>query len=80
MYNTSGSMYTFFNYKTILSYSFSHLNSLSLVVSLVRGRAFFKNPLINRLLKFRNPKNACTSLTIVGIGYSYISLILFWLI
>ena len=69
-------MYAFFNCKTALSYSFPHLNSLSLAVSFVRGRAFFKNPSINRLLKFRNPKNACTSLTIISVGHSYISLIL----
>ena len=69
-------MHAFFNCKTVLSCSFPHLNFLSLVVSLVRGRAFFKNPLINRLLKFRNPKNTCTSLTVVGVGYSYMSLIL----
>ena len=80
MYNISGSMHAFFNYKTISFYSFPYLNSLSLVVSLVRGRAFFKNPLINHLLKFRNSKNACTSLTVVGVGYSYIFLILSWLI
>ena len=49
---------------------------MSLVVSRVRGRAFFENPAINRLLKFRNPKNAYTSLTIIGIGYSCMSLIL----
>ena len=49
---------------------------MSLVVSYIRGRAFFKNLVINRLLKFRNPKNACTSLTIIDINYSYISLIL----
>ena len=49
---------------------------MSLVVSYVRGKAFFKNLVINYLLKFRNPKNAYTSLTIIGIGYSYISLIL----
>ena len=73
-------MHAFFNYKTVSSCSFPYLNSLSLVVSLVRGRAFFKNPLINRLLKFRNPKNACTSLIIIGIGYSYMFLILSWLI
>ena len=49
---------------------------MSLVVSRVRGRAFFENPVINRLLKFRNPKNTCTSLTVIGISYSCISLIL----
>ena len=49
---------------------------MSLVVSRVRGRAFFKNPVINLLLKFRNPKNTYTSLTIISISYSYISLIL----
>ena len=49
---------------------------MSLVVSCVRGRVFFKNPIINYLLKFRNPKNAYTSLTIIGVGYSYMSLIL----
>ena len=49
---------------------------MSLVVSRVRDRAFFKNPIINYLLKFRNPKNAYTSLTIIDISYSYISLIL----
>ena len=49
---------------------------MSLVVSCVRGRAFFKNLIINYLLKFRNPKNTCTSLTIIDISYSYISLIL----
>ena len=49
---------------------------MSLVVSRIRGKAFFKNPAINRLLKFRNPKNACTSLTVIGIDYSYMSLIL----
>ena len=77
MYNTSGFMHAFFNCKTALSYSFLYLNSLSLAVSLVKGRAFFKNPLINYLLKFRNLKNACTSLTVINIGYSYMSLILF---
>ena len=76
MYNTSGSIHAFFNYKTILSCSFPYLNSLSLIVSLIRGRAFFKNPLINRLLKFRNSKNTYTSLTIVGVGYFYMFLIL----
>ena len=76
MYNTSDSMHAFFNYKTISSYSFPYLNSLSLVVSLIKGRAFFKNPLINHLLKFRNPKNAYTSLIIVSISYFYIFLIL----
>ena len=69
-------MHAFFNYKTVLSYSFPYLNSLSLIVSFIKDRAFFKNPLINYLLKFRNSKNAYTSLTIIGIGYSYISLIL----
>ena len=69
-------MYAFFNCKIILSYSFPYLNSLSLVVSLIKGRAFFKNPLINYLLKFRNSKNAYTSLIIISIGYFYISLIL----
>ena len=49
---------------------------MSLVVSRVRDRAFFKNPIINYLLKFRNPKNTCTSLTIINISYFYISLIL----
>ena len=49
---------------------------MSLVVSRVRGRAFFKNLIINYLLKFRNPKNTYTSLTIISISYSYISLIL----
>ena len=49
---------------------------MSLVVSYIRGRAFFENPVINYLLKFRNPKNTCTSLTIIGISYSYMSLIL----
>ena len=49
---------------------------MSLVVSYVRGRAFFENLVINCLLKFRNPKNACTSLTVIGISYSYMSLIL----
>ena len=76
MYNTSDSMHAFFNYKIVSSYSFPYLNSLSLVVSLIRGRAFFKNLLINYLLKFRNPKNTYTSLTVVGISYSYIFLIL----
>ena len=47
-----------------------------LVVSYVRGRVFFKNLVINYLLKFRNSKNACTFLTIIDISYSYISLIL----
>ena len=69
-------MHAFFNYKIVLSYSFPYLNSLSLVVSLIKGRAFFKNPLINYLLKFRNPKNACTFLIVVDVSYSYISLIL----
>ena len=73
-------MHAFFNCKTALSYSLPHLNSLSLAVSLVRGRAFFKNPSTNRLLKFRNPKNACISLTVVSVGHSYMSLILSWLI
>ena len=73
-------MHAFFNCKTASSCSFPHLNSLSLAVSLIRGRAFFKNPSTNRLLKFRNPKNACTSLTVVGVGHSYMSLILSWLI
>ena len=77
MYNTSSSIYTFFNYKTILSYSFLYLNSLSLIISLIKGKAFFKNPLINYLLKFRNPKNTYISLTIININYSYIFLILF---
>ena len=49
---------------------------MPLVISRVRGRAFFENLVINYLLKFRNPKNTCTSLTIIGISYSYISLIL----
>ena len=49
---------------------------MSLVVSCVRGRVFFKNPVINYLLKFRNPKNTYISLTVIGISYSYISLIL----
>ena len=80
MYNTGGSIHAFFNCKIVLFYSFPYLNSLSLVVSLVRGRAFFKNPLINHLLKFRNPKNTYTSLTIISVGYSCIFLILFWLI
>ena len=53
---------------------------MSLVVSRVRGRAFFKNSVINHLLKFKNPKNACTSLTVIGVGYSCMSLILSWLI
>ena len=65
---------------TASSCSFPQLNSVSLVVSRVRGRAFFENPATNRLLKFRNPKNACTSLTVVGVGHSYMSLILSWLI
>ena len=69
-------MHAFFNCKTASSCSFPYLNSLSLVVSLVRGRAFFENPSTNRLLKFRNPKNACTSLTVVGVGHSCMSLIL----
>ena len=47
-----------------------------LVVSCVRGRAFFENLVINYLLKFRNPKNAYTSLIIIDISYSYMSLIL----
>ena len=50
---------------------------MSLVVSYIRGRVFFKNLIINYLLKFRNPKNTCTSLTVIGINYFYISLILF---
>ena len=50
---------------------------MSLVVSYIRGRVFFKNLVINRLLKFRNLKNTCISLTIIDISYSYISLILF---
>ena len=73
-------MHAFFNCKTVSSYSLPYLNSLSLVVSLVRGRAFFENPLINCLLKFRNPKNACTSLIVVGVGHFCMFLILSWLI
>ena len=76
MYNISGSIHAFFSYKTILSYSFPYLNFLSLVVSLIKGKAFFKNPLINYLLKFRNFKNIYTSLIIISVSYSYISLIL----
>ena len=72
MYNTSGFIYTFFNYKIILSFFFPYLNFFSLVVSLIKSRAFFKNPLINYLLKFRNPKNTYTSLTIISISYFYI--------
>ena len=66
----------FFSYLIISSYSFLYLNFISLAISLVRGRAFFKNPLINYLLKFRNPKNTYTSLTIINISYFYIFLIL----
>ena len=49
---------------------------MSLVGSYIRGRAFFKNLVINYLLEFRNLKNTYTSLIIIDISYSYISLIL----
>ena len=61
----------------MLFYFFLYLNSLFLIISFIRDKVFFKNPLINYLLKFKNFKNIYTSLTIINISYFYIFLILF---
>jgi hypothetical protein len=68
-------IYAYLSVSNTLSYFLVQLKGFSFFISSVSSIAIFKKSLINYQLKLANLIKACTSLTIVGVGYSLTTLI-----